>query len=125
MVAIWSTTWLAIHVSHAAFTPRWGAALRFIIASLVMLPWLRPKHGPAPWRIAVVVGFLGYTCNYTASYGAVSLLPSGTAAVLLSSAPLFTALWARILIPDEKLRPTALFGLGMALMGVVVLQGAL
>ncbi|MEW5854323.1 MAG: EamA family transporter [Myxococcota bacterium] len=125
MVAIWSTTWLAIHVSHGAFSPAWGAALRFVVAATLMLPLTRPRKGRAPWGLAVLVGMLGYTFNYTASYGAVSLLPSGTAAMMLSSAPLFTALWARILIPGEPLRTSSVVGLMLAVSGVAVVQKAI
>ena len=122
----WSTTWQAIRYCLEGYPPLLGAALRFAIATVLLLAWLglrgrtlrlpggRGQH--LALLTAGVVNGLGYGCVYVAE----QTLTGGTASVICASSPLFTLLLAR-LFGLEPLLPQRLFGLALGLGGVSVL----
>jgi len=122
----WSTTWQAIRYCLEGYPPLLGAALRFAIATVLLLTWLgirrRTLRLPGGRRqhlallVAGLVNGLGYACVYLAE----QTLTGGTAAVICASSPLFTLLLAR-LFGLEPLLPQRLLGMALGLGGVSVL----
>ena len=122
----WSTTWQAIRYCLEGYPPLLGAALRFAIATVILLgavgvrrctlrlPDGRRQH--LALLAAGVVNGLGYACIYLAE----QTLTGGTTAVICASSPLFTLLLAR-LFGLEPLLPQRLFGMALGLGGVSVL----
>jgi drug/metabolite transporter (DMT)-like permease len=125
----WSTTWQAIRYCLEGYPPLLGAAVRFAIATALLLIWLVSSRtrrrtlllpGGRRQHLALlaagVVNGLGYACVYLAE----QTLTGGTAAVICASSPLFTLLLAR-LFGLEPLLPQRLFGMALGLGGVSVL----
>lgn len=125
---VWSTTWQAIRVCLLGYPPFFGAALRFLCATLIMgvacvLVQRRRGHGLAslfPDRrahlgilAAGLLNGLGYGCIYSAE----QTLSGGTTAIVCAASPLFTLLAARVL-GVEPLRWHRLFGLAIGVCGV-------
>ena len=125
---VWSTTWQAIRVCLLGYPPFFGAALRFLLATLIMaiacavvahrrgdsLRQLVPSR-PAHLGIlaAGLLNGLGYGCIYSAE----QTLSGGTTAIVCATSPLFTLLAARLL-GVEPLRWHRLFGLAIGVCGV-------
>lgn len=122
----WSTTWQAIRYCLEGYPPLCGAALRFLLATVMLLIGLGVRRSslrlPEGRRqhlallAAGVVNGLGYACVYVAE----QTLTGGTTAVICASSPLFTLLLAR-LFGLEPLLPQRLLGMAMGLSGVSVL----
>jgi drug/metabolite transporter (DMT)-like permease len=122
----WSTTWQAIRLCLQGYPPLLGAALRFVIATLLLLGIHGYKRGvlrlPGGSKqhlallLAGVLNGLGYACIYLAE----QTLTGGLTAVICASSPLFTLLVARA-AGLEPLLPRRMLGMLLGLLGVVVM----
>jgi drug/metabolite transporter (DMT)-like permease len=125
LVAIWGTTWAAIRVGLTGIPPLTGVALRFGLAGLVLwavalalgLRGPRLRVAPALWACH---GLLSFGVSYGLVYWAEQWVPSGLAAVLFATFPLFVAVLAHFALPGERLRPRAALGLGLGFLGVAL-----
>lgn len=128
---VWGSTYLAIRVADRTIPPFEMAAARYLIAGAVLFPvvWLgsrrvrgrRPgRPSLAQWAGTAVVGtMLLAVGNGGVSY-AERTLPSGLAALLVASVPLWMALADRI-INGRRIRPVGWLALGIGLAGVAVI----
>jgi drug/metabolite transporter (DMT)-like permease len=116
LILIWGTTWAAIRISLRGIPPFLGVALRFSIASVVLLA-LAPFFGVKlradrrTWRVWIINTLFTFCLSYGILYWAEQWVPSGLSAVLFATFPLFVALLAHFLLPGERL--TWLGGLGI------------
>lgn len=126
LVLVWGTTWAAIRVQLEGIPPFTGIALRFAIASLLLLLIARLLRVPFQfdrrirllWAIETVFGF---GLAYGLVYWAEQWVPSGLTAVLFSTFPLFVAVFAHFWLADERLRVGASLGILIGFGGVVVI----
>jgi drug/metabolite transporter (DMT)-like permease len=125
LVLIWGTTWAAIRIGLGSIPPLFGVAARFALAGIVL--WavalamgLRGERLRVPPKLWVVHG----TCTFGVSYGLVywaeQWVPSGLAAVLFATFPLFVAVLAHFGLPGEQLKPRAAAGLVVGFSGVAL-----
>jgi drug/metabolite transporter (DMT)-like permease len=82
-----------------------------------------PPLGRSLLAATVVYALLDSVLPYTFIAWAEQSIDSGMAAVLMSTMPLFTAVFAAATLPDERLSFVKLAGLGAGFVGVVVLAG--
>ena len=66
-------------------------------------------------------GLLSFCLSYSAVYWSEQYLPSGLAAVLFATYPLFMAALAHFLLPGERLRRGAALGMALGFAGVAVI----
>lgn len=126
LVVIWGTTWAAIRIGLQGIPPFTGAAIRFLAGTallLALLPVFRVRLGrqrrePAIW---LTNGLLMFTVSYGVVYWSEQWLPSGLAAVLFATFPLFVALFAHFLVPGERLQRAAVIGALLGFAGVAIL----
>jgi drug/metabolite transporter (DMT)-like permease len=125
LVAIWGTTWAAIRIGLQGIPPLTGVALRFGLAGVLL--WLtalalglRGERLRAPVPLWVAHGLLTFGVSYGLVYWAEQWVPSGLAAVLFATVPLFVAVLAHVALPGERLRPLAALGLALGFFGVAV-----
>lgn len=124
---IWGSTWLAIKFGVAAVPTFLSAALRFAIASALLLVASVALRRKAPrsrteWAATVSIGFVLFTGNYGLVYwGEANGVPSGLSAVLYATMPLMTALAAQVGLRSEPLTVQKLLGIGIAFAGVAVI----
>ena len=99
---IWGSTYLAIRFAVATIPPFLMAGTRFLIAGLVLLVWRRLAGDPLPtarqWQSTAVVGLLLLLGGNGLVSWAEKYVPSGMAALLIGSTPLF-------MVIVEALRP--------------------
>ena len=123
---VWGSTFLAIRVGVHEVPPFLLAAIRFFTAGLVMYAWLRLKGTPVPtrreWVAASALGALIFVVDYGCLFWAEQRVPSGIAAVVLATIPVFITLMEIICLRTQRLT----FRLGLALIvglcGVAVLM---
>ncbi|HEY3571407.1 MAG TPA: EamA family transporter [Thermoanaerobaculia bacterium] len=126
LILIWSTTWAVIRVGLRGLPPFTGVALRFAIASAVLLA-VAPLFGvrlgrqPNELRIWWINTFLTFTIPYGVLYWSEQWLPSGLAAVIFATTPLITALVAHFSLPAERLTPQTILGVLVGFGGIAVL----
>ena len=98
LYVIWGSTYLAMRVAMDGFPPFTMAALRFLVAGVVMLVVARLRGEALPtlrqWRNALAIG----TLLLAGGNGGVALaeqtVSSGLAALMVSAMPLWMALFA-------------------------------
>jgi drug/metabolite transporter (DMT)-like permease len=126
LILVWGTTWAAIRIGLRGIPPVTGVALRFAIASAVLLalvPAFGVKLGRSGterrlWGINAVSTFI---IPYGILYWAEQWVPSGLAAVLFATFPLLTAVIAHFVLPGERLTARGIVGILIGFAGVAVI----
>jgi drug/metabolite transporter (DMT)-like permease len=124
-VLVWSSTWVVIAVGLEDIAPFFGAGIRFTLAGvgvLVAAALLR-RSLRTDVLLAATIGILPFATSYGLIYWAEQYVTSGLAAVLFGVLPLYVALMAAFLLPEEPLRPRLFVGVGIAFCGLVVAFG--
>jgi drug/metabolite transporter (DMT)-like permease len=131
LTAIWGTTWSMVRISLDGFPPLTSVALRFTVAVLLLAVWGRltgrvvfePEHRITPRHVAVWASqaVFNFTIPYSLVYWAEQWVPSGLVSVLFSTMPIFVVLGAWFILPEERLRPMAFFGLILGFAGIALI----
>ncbi|HZJ56046.1 MAG TPA: EamA family transporter, partial [Myxococcaceae bacterium] len=97
LYVIWGSTYLAMRVAMEGFGPFTMAAIRFLIAGVVMLAIARARRESFPtrvqWRNALLIGTLLLACGNGGVAIAEQTVSSGLAALMVSAMPLWMALF--------------------------------
>ena len=121
---IWGSTFLFIAISNEIVAPLWGATLRLAIASvgllaIALLTRARFPRGAA-LRDVALYGVFQFGLNLALLYWGEQTVPSGMTAVVFATAPLQTALFARVL-RLEAIDPVKIAAAVVAVIGVSVI----
>ena len=123
---VWGSTYLAIRVGVREVPPFLLAAMRFLIAGLVLCGWmiLRGERSPSrhQWMSAFLLASLIFVLDYGLLFWAEQRVPSGIAAVMLATIPAFMALSEIALLRTQKLTIRLAVALLIGLGGVAVLM---
>lgn len=123
---IWGTTWAAIRIGLDGIPPLSGVALRFTLAAAILFalsPFLRVRYEGSrrEWSLWLLNGILAFCVSYGVVYWAQQWVPSGLAAVLFATMPLFVAALAHPFLPGERLNAVGLAGMLVGFAGVAVI----
>jgi len=122
---VWGSTFLAIRIGVLQVPPLLFAAMRFLIAGLLLYGWmvLRGERGPdrRQWLSALLLAFLIFGVDYGCLFWAERRVPSGVAAVLLATIPAFMALSEIVFLRTQRLTLRLACALLVGLSGVAVL----
>lgn len=117
---------VGVRFSNQELDPIWGATLRFILASALMLTLMFLLGHRLPRGRALVgasiYGLLAFGGAFAFAFYALVELEAGFGQILLSIVPLLTLLLA-VAQRLEKLRAAAVIGALMALVGVLIMSG--
>src|SRR5258707_12082546 len=117
---VWGSTYLAIRVGDREVPPFLLAAMRFLIAGLLLYGWMIARGGRSPtgrqWTSASLLAILIFVLDYGLLFWAEQRVPSGVAAVMMATIPAFMALSGIILLRTQRM--TARFGTAL-LIGIV------
>jgi drug/metabolite transporter (DMT)-like permease len=123
---IWSTVWLFLKLGVRDVPPVSFAAMRLIIAILVMVPLTLAMRTPLPkrprdWGIIAGTGVVLLGFNYALLNWGTRFISSGLTAVLQSITPAFALLFAHFMLPDEKMTVRKLAGLALGVVGIATI----
>jgi drug/metabolite transporter (DMT)-like permease len=123
---VWGSTYFAIRVGVHEVPPFLFAAMRFLIAGLVLYGWITARGEPSPsgvqWASASLLAILFFVLDYGLVYWAEQRVPSGIAAVMMATTPAFMALWEISFLRTQRLTVCLAVALVIGLGGVAVLM---
>lgn len=123
----WGSTYLGISIAVEQIPPALMCATRFLIAGILMLAYLRLTgrnilYSPRQlWHMAVVGTLLLMGGNLTLSY-AEQIVPSGLAALVVASTPLWFLVLDSLLLGDHHISNRGKIGLALGILGLAVLM---
>jgi drug/metabolite transporter (DMT)-like permease len=128
LCVIWGSTWLVIKVGYGGLGPFNVAAVRFVVAGLVLAAIVpvvgaRRPLGRTEWLLVGWVGLVLFAADYGLIYWAEQYIESGLTAILFATLPLVTLTLAHVYVPGERITPRRLAGTVLAFGGVVALFG--
>jgi drug/metabolite transporter (DMT)-like permease len=122
---VWGSTFLAIRVGVREVPPFLLAAMRFSLAGVVLYVWMRMRGTSSPrvreWMSAALLAVLIFVLDYGLLFWAERRVPSGVAAVMLATIPVFMALSEILFLGTQRLTMRLGFALLVGIGGVAVL----
>src|SRR5881394_2625429 len=123
---VWGSTFLAIRVGVRDVPPFLLAAMRFVVAGLVLYGWTMVQGERSPsrreWMSASVIAILIFVFDYGLLFWAEQRVPSGIAAVMMATIPVFMALAEIIFLRTQRLTLRLAVALLVGVAGVAVLM---
>lgn len=124
---VWGSTFLAIRVGVREVPPFLLAGMRFVVAGLVLYGWMRARGTPSPtargWTGASFLAVLIFVFDYGLLFWAERRVPSGIAAVMMATIPVFMALAEIVFLRTQRLTVRLGLALAVGIAGVAVLVG--
>jgi drug/metabolite transporter (DMT)-like permease len=123
---VWGSTFLAIRVGVREVPPFLLAAMRFLVAGLVLYGWMiaqgEPSPSPRQWMSVLLLALLIFVLDYGLLFWAEQRVPSGIAAVMLATIPVFMALSEIAFLKTQRLTVRLATALLVGIGGVAVLM---
>ena len=124
---VWGSTFLAIRVGVREVPPFLLAGMRFLVAGIVLYGWMRARGTPSPtareWGSATFLALLIFVFDYGLLFWAERRVPSGIAAVMLATIPVFMTLGEIVFLRTQRLTVRLALALLVGMAGVGVLVG--
>jgi drug/metabolite transporter (DMT)-like permease len=122
---VWGSTYLAIRFGVETMPPFLMAGARFLLAGGILYAWLRLHGAPRPaladWQSALFLGSLLLLGGNGLVTWAEQWLPSGIAALIITTTPLWMMLFEWLLFGGARPRAIVWFGLVLGFAGVTLL----
>jgi len=122
---VWGSTYLAIRFAVQTMPPFLMAGARFLLAGFVLYLSRRMLGDPRPtwieWRSAAVIGLFLLLGGNGGVVWAEQWVPSGIAALLVGTAPLWMILMDMLHPGGRRANPWAILGVGIGFIGIVIL----
>jgi len=123
---VWGSTFLAIRIGVREVPPFLLASMRFFIAGFVLYAWMLARGERTPrlreWMSGLLLGLLIFVFDYGLLFWAEQRVPSGIAAVMLASIPVFMALSEIVVLKTQRLTIRLALALLVGIGGVAVLM---
>ncbi len=123
---VWGSTFLAIRVGVREVPPFLLAAMRFLVAGFVLYGWMIAQGERSPtrrqWTSASLLAILIFVLDYGVLFWAEQRVPSGIAAVMMATIPVFMALSEIIFLRTQRLTVRLALALLIGIGGVAVLM---
>src|ERR1700693_4112095 len=123
---VWGSTFLAIRVGVREVPPLILAAMRFFVAGAVLYGWMMARGERSPsgreWMASCLLGIVIFVFDYGLLFWAEQRVPSGIAAVMLDTIPVFMALSEIIFLRTQRLTGGLVLALLIGIGGVAVLM---
>lgn len=123
---VWGSTFLAIRVGVHEVPPLLLAAMRFLAAGLVLYGWMIARGERSPsgrqWGSVFLLALLIFVVDYGLLFWAEQRVPSGIAAVMMATIPVFIALSEILFLRTQRLTTRLALALLIGIGGVAVLM---
>lgn len=123
---VWGSTWLAIKIGLQDAPPVWSAAVRMLLAGLILLLYTNLAGKSFPdgfrnkWRVAWP-GLIIYGMAYALVYIGMQRISSAMSSILFAGFPFFIAILVAILVKSEKIGLRPMIGIVIGFAGIVVI----
>ena len=123
---VWGSTFLAIRVGVREVPPFLLAGMRFLIAGAVLYGWTIARGERSPngrqWASVALLAVLIFVLDYGLLFWAEQRVPSGIAAVMMATIPVFMAVSEIVFLRTQKLTLRLALALLIGIGGVAVLM---
>jgi drug/metabolite transporter (DMT)-like permease len=123
---VWGSTFLAIRIGVREVPPLLLAAMRFLVAGLVLYGWMVARGERSPsrrqWMSVVLLALLIFVVDYGLLFWAEQRVPSGLAAVMMATIPVFIAISEILFLRTQRLTVRLSLALLIGIGGVAVLM---
>lgn len=124
---VWGSTYLAIRVTIETIPPFFHAGIRFLVSGLILLIWQRAAGQALPtpkqWKNTTIVGLLLLLGGNGLVSWAEQFIPSGIAALVIASSPMFLVIGEAIRPNGVKPNWQGIVGLLIGFTGIFILIG--
>jgi len=124
---VWGSTYFGIKVAIETIPPFIHAAIRFMVAGLILIIWQRAAGFALPtrrqWISTAIIGNLLLLGGNGLVSWAEQFIPSGIASLLIGSVPMFLVLGEALRPGGAKPNAQVVIGLLIGFSGIVVLVG--
>jgi drug/metabolite transporter (DMT)-like permease len=124
---IWGSTYLGIRYAVESIPPLLMMGIRHLTAGTLLYAWVRQRGTPAPsrthWASAAVAGAILFLGGHGSLAWAELKVPSGLAALLSATLPLWIVLLAHLRGTERNLDGRVIAGLLLGFAGVALLVG--
>ena len=124
---IWGSTYLAIRFAIETIPPLLMMGIRHLMAGTILYLWTRWRGTPAPtwrdWLHPALIGAILFLGGHGSLAWAETRVPSGIAALLVATLPMWVVVLARMKGTERQLSGQAVSGLALGFVGVLVLFG--
>ncbi|NJD08845.1 MAG: DMT family transporter [Methylococcaceae bacterium] len=128
VIAIWSTTPLAIKWSGEGPGFLLGVTARMTLGGALVVCFLALSGRPIPWRGPAPAAYLAVAVHIygamLAAYWAAQWIPSGWMSVVFGLTPVLTALLSSLWLRGQSSSPRQWFAYGAGLAGLAVMSGS-
>jgi len=124
---VWGSTYLGIKFAIETIPPFFHAGVRFLISGIILLTWQRAAGQSMPtrkqWISTAIVGALLLLGGNGLVAWAEQFIPSGIAALIIASSPMFLVIGEAIRPNGVKPNWQGIVGLLIGFLGIFVLIG--
>jgi len=124
---IWGSTYLAIRFAVESIPPFLMASTRFLVPGMILYSWRRVAGDSAPnrteWRSTIIIGLLLLVGGNGAVTWAEQTIPSGIAALVVGSVPLWITIINMFTAEGKKQNKKVLIGAVIGFLGLFLLIG--
>ncbi len=124
---VWGSTYLAIRVAIETIPPFFHAGIRFLVSGLILLIWQWAVGQALPtrrqWRDTAIIGVLLLLGGNGLVSWAEQFIPSGIAALVVASSPMFLVIGEAIRPNGVKPNWQGIVGLLIGFAGIFILIG--
>ncbi|HEX8817559.1 MAG TPA: EamA family transporter [Terriglobales bacterium] len=123
---VWGSTFLFIRIGVREVPPLLLAGMRFFIAGAALYGWMLMRGTPSPtprqWGAASLLAVFIFLLDYGLLFWAEERVPSGIAAVMLATIPVFMTASEILVLRTQRLTARLAAGLLIGIGGVAVLM---
>ena len=124
---VWGSTYLGIKVTIETIPPFFHAGIRFLVSGIILVVWQRAAGQSMPtrrqWMSTAIIGILLLLGGNGLVAWAEQFIPSGIAALIIGSSPMFLVLAEALRPGGVKPNWQAIVGLLIGFTGIFILVG--
>jgi drug/metabolite transporter (DMT)-like permease len=123
---LWATAFVGVKIGLKYSPPLQFAGIRFFISGLIILPFIlklikKSKFSLRDIGFIAFVGIIQVSIQYSLFYSGMSLVPGALGAMIVGSGPLFVAIVAHMLMPNDRISLRKALSIGLGLAGIAII----
>lgn len=123
---LWSTAFVGVKIGLSYMpAPFTFAGMRFFLAGLLLVPFSWDKNSIGNiirnWKLITYVVFLNTFIGYGIYYVALTYVSGATAAIVIGSGPLITAIMSHFLMHNDKMNRVKMLSISLGIFGIAII----